>query len=366
MEMVTLDSQFRPARVVENYESLLWTERYSKSGDFELKTQDISETMELLPRESCVSLRNTTVPMMVENHLLEKSITGAPLLTVTGRSYEACAIERRGSVKELNETGARPVWMMPAEKESDAAYKVIRVVIGDTARYKDDVMVLDVINPAVTTKDAIPTVDLILPADYETGETNSYEIKAQNLYNTVIELIEANHRGIKSIRPLNFPGGKIGIEIYNGADVRDTVLFDVRGNQFVDAKYLLSAQGSANVGYVYGSNGAQQVLKTAGPEPEGMERRVLVLDESGDETLSTPEARHSRGLIELYQNNVTALFDGQISDQMAAGYNEKYFMGDILRLVGEYGLSQDVRVAEFIRSSDREGEKAYPTFEAVS
>lgn len=108
------------------------------------------------------------------------------------------------------------------------------------------------------------------------------------------------------------------------------------------------------------------VARSTGATYSGLSRRVLLLDAVSDTSVSTADARNSRGLIELYQNNPTALFDGEVAQQVANGYNRDYFLGDIIKLNGEYGLSEIVRVSEFIRSADGSGEKAYPTFETVT
>ena len=42
-----------------------------------------------------------------------------------------------------------------------------------------------------------------------------------------------------------------------------------------------------------------------------------------------------------------------------------YGLGDILKLQDEYNLTRNVRVAEFIRSSDSSGESAYPAFQVI-
>lgn len=391
MELMTLNSSFQPDKLIENYEALIWTERYAKNGDFELTSTNIKETIKALPLESYVSLRETTVPMVVEQHKIKKSLQGAPIITITGRSFET-VLERRASVNE--ELGpARVPWTINAAKESDAAYDVMKRVLG-----------LDPFGDPVSPLDAIPEINLIEPIDYRAGipdwhgavtynqydivrytglfyvatsladnlnktpSTNptywyaiNYEIKPAYLYTTVMELVNTNHHGLKSIRP--YAGGnQVGIEIYNGADLTGSMVFDARFDQIDDATYLLSKQGSTNVGYVYGAGGSDLVLKTSGPEPSGLARRVLLVE---DESANTSDLRHSRGLIELYKYNATALFDGQVAIQVAQGYNTEYFLGDILKLTGEYGLSQNVRVAEFIRTSDATGEKAYPAFEAV-
>lgn len=364
MELVTLNSSLQPDKVIENYDSLIWTERYSKAGDFQLVATDVSSAVNALPKESYVSLRGSTVPMVVEAHKIEKPKNQAQKVTITGRSFEACSLERRASVN--TPLGSiRTAWTISAAKESDAAYKAMRVVLGDTARYQSGVLVLAVVNPALSIYDAIPEITLTLPADYSTSTPNIYEIKPGDLYTTVMELLAANNHGLKAVRP-GPTGTQIGIEIYNGADLTSTVVFDARFDQIDSATYLLSAQGSTNVAYVYGVNGSQQVLKTAAPEASGMARRVLLVDETSDTTTNTSDVRRTRGLVELYKNNATALFDGEVAEQVAADYNVKYFLGDILKLTGDYGLSQNVRVTEFIRSVDAQGEKAYPTLEAVT
>lgn len=360
MELLTLNPvTLQPEDLIENYESLLWVERYSKYGDFQLITTEISKFINLLPLESYVSLRETTVPMIVEIHKIEKPKNQAPYLTITGRSFET-VLERRGSVRELEPSGVRVAWQEEATKESDAAYQAMRQVIGDIDR---GVSGLGAIAPAVSALDAIPEVDLTLPADYEPSGTNKYEIKPGSLYSTVTDLLKVNRRGLKAVRP-DQAHTQIGIEIYNGANLISEVQFDARFDQFDKAKYLLSHMGETNIAYVYDSTGATLVKKTAADEPSGLARRVLVVD-SVSETIGDDELRTSRGLVELYKYNATALFDGEISEQIAAGYNSEYFLGDIVQLVGEYGLSENVRVAEFIRVSDNTGEKAYPAFETI-
>lgn len=414
MELTTLNESFQPDLVVENYSSLIWTERYSTNGDFELTTRDIANTMNLLPLESYICLRESAVPMVVEVHKIEKDKNGVAALTVSGRSFET-VLERRGSTRLVwGPYSGVPVWTKAAAKESDAAFMALRQTIGDADQYLAGSLVLPQVNPGMSTDDAIPEVKLVLPADYSvlswdasimyersdvvsiasgvweytdptpsygdnpdgpSGKwtqlsatplpavppTRSYEIRPQNLYKTITDLISVNYHGIKATRPL--PGAtQVEIEIYNGADLTGEFQFNARFDQFNKATYLLSKRGSANSAYVFGPNGLDFVQNAAAT---GLDRRVVIIDISGDASAEDPVVRSSRGLIELSKNHPTALFGGEISTQVASGYNSDYFLGDIIKLVGEYGLYENVRVAEFIRTSDSTGEKAYPTFEVV-
>lgn len=372
MELLTLDSNYQPSELVERYASLIWTERYSKSGDFQLVTTDVERMLNLLPLESMVTIRESTVPMLVEVHKIEKSITGAPVLTVTGRTFET-VLERRAAIKVpqpwLGLTAREP-WIETLKKEADAAYQAIRQTIGDLAQSS---LSLPAVSPMMVAEDTFPMIELIPPADYGvTGAEELYEIeiKPGNLYTIIMELLATNHHGLKAVRPI-LGSNKVGIEIYNGADLTNVVVFDAKFDQFETATYLLSYTASTNMAYVFSKTQGVMISKTdvlspgSPPVASGLDRRVIFVDISGEEGTDTLEARRTRGLIELYKYNATALFDGQISQQVAAGYNRDYFLGDIIRLDGEYGLSKNVRVAEFIRSDDSTGSKAYPTFETI-
>lgn len=380
MELLTLDGNYQPSELVERYASLIWTERYFTAGDFQLVTTDVERMIKLLPLESMVTIRESTVPMLVESYRIEKNQTGAPTLTVKGRSFES-VLERRAAVAYPDPAfyqepiyPARDPWFEEREKTSDAAYHVLRRMLGDVER--DRVLPdpplsspLPLIGPEISANDALEMIDLTLPKDYSELTTNKYEIKPGNLLTVVRELLTTNHHGLKAVRPTQ-GSNKIGIEIYNGADLHKEVVFDARFDQFENTTYLLSYAGSANMAYVFSKTQSARVpknalIQTEIDEPTGLDRRVIYVDISGEEGVDDPDSRVTRGLIELYKLNSTAIFDGQIGQQVAQSYNRDYFLGDIIRLDGEYGLGRNVRVSEFIRSDDSTGSKAFPAFEVV-
>lgn len=429
MELFTLDENFQPKTLVQTYDSLIWTERFKTNGDFQLTSSNVAECLRVLPNETYVTLRDSTVVMKAEFSKIEEQDEAGDLITITGRSFDVTSLELRASLKTasqgLGETTYLLPWNMSASKPSDAAYRVIRTVIGDDARSIGDVVVLPACEPSVSELDAIPEIDLVIPADYsipkwsttnlyfkgdmvihettlytslvdansgvdpstdvtkwapsgtapgelKTEDTKTYNIKTGNLYSTISDMLAVNNHGIKSIRP-GIGGSKVGLEIYVGTDRRQQVIYDARLDQMSDQTYLLGKAGSTNIAYVFGKAspgvGSKQVDKNSGSdyeEPSGLNRRVLFLDETQEETVDGQDDLNSRGLVALYQNNDTALFGGQAADVVSKGYNQKYFLGDIITLQGKYGLSQYVQTTEFIRSIDSSGEKAYPTFEAVT
>lgn len=372
MDLLTLDSspgsptRLQPVHLVENYSSLIWTERYWSAGDFELVTSDVKNTMDRLPLESFVGLRESPVPMIVDSHKLSIDEKGR-VLTVKGRSFES-VLERRASFSEVSRSATPPrsatTVLQNADKVSDAAYKMLRSALGDIAR--SNLPAVSPLNPL----DAIPEINLVLPTDYTTGSALPFEIKAGSLLTVLLEMLEVNHHGVRAIRPATGSGKTtVDIEIYNGADLRNTVILDARFDQFDSANYLFSYQGSTNVAYVYGTTGVTVRNKTT-TVPSGLNRRVIVVDEMSDAGLGTDANRQNRALVELYKNNAIALFDGEIAHQVAQRFNKPvnqggFGLGDIINMRGEYGVGRNMRVAEWVRSSDAKGETAYPTFQEV-
>lgn len=384
MELITLNPFFQPVKLIDNYDSIIWTERYSSNGDFEIVTSDIETMLKALPLESYVSLRDSNVPMVVEVHKIVKPLRGAPKLTIMGRSFET-VLERRASIFRIPDTYPIVPWEVSAAKGSDAAWIVMRNVLGDEARtipgappeVTSEISGVDVASRtseddlfwrgttyASRIIDIPPPIDFSIPDDPD--PYIKFPVNTGDLYSTIIEMISTSRRGFKAVRPADESQEYVSLEIYNGADLTESVSFDARFDQFNSSTYLFSRQGSTNVAYIFGPDAASEVLKNAGPSPKGLDRRVLYLDETSTGGISgDAELRRQRALVELYKYNSTALFDGEIAEQIAVDYNKKYFLGDIISLVGEYDLSTNVRVAEFIRSSDASGRKAYPAFEVV-
>jgi hypothetical protein len=110
-------------------------------------------------------------------------------------------------------------------------------------------------------------------------------------------------------------------------------------------------------------------FSTMGTDPSGLSRRVSFQDLSSEITVPAgtdlTNLTINKGKVSLADMLPTALFSGGVSASIGEGYNSLYFLGDVVKLQGEYGLSQDARVAEFVRTEDTTGYKAYPTFEAA-
>jgi hypothetical protein len=106
-------TNYVPDALIEGYSSLIFTERHRTPGEFELKTVDIEETMDLLPEDTLVSHLDTDAVMMVETHEITQNEEGHDELTVRGRSLESMTehrwVEGPYQVKRLMRRNYSPV-----------------------------------------------------------------------------------------------------------------------------------------------------------------------------------------------------------------------------------------------------------------
>lgn len=357
MELSVLDSQFRRSKPIENWNSLAWTERYNKYGDFELVSNHISQIMTLLPVPGpfdppvLVALGESDVPMVVETRKLEKPKNGTSQIVVTGRSFET-VLNQRVTIRAITSGEPRIEWNIEASSAAIAAYTAAKTIVVDGA---------------ATPLDVIPEINL-LNAVTATGTNEKFPVEPKKLYDWMLETLALDEAGIRSTLPIPGVDNRIAVTIYKGEDKRQDVVFDVALEQMDETAYLLSSVGYENVMITSTTHGME--MSHTGVNPSGLARRVDYQDISEEVTLvpgaDLTNLTINKGKVALADRLPTALFSGGVAAEVGQAYDNRYFLGDIVKLSGEYGLSQDARVVEFIRTQDQTGIKSYPTFEAVT
>lgn len=361
MDLMTLNSDQQPDKMVEQYDSLIWTERY-RFGDFQITTGDVNRFMTLLPEGTLLGLRESSVPMIVERHLIERKKNQPVKLTIKGRDF--CSIlDRRISCIDVPGTGE---WNVTTYTPQDVAFFLMEEIC--TGGF----------DPLDEFPSSLVTFHY---TDYETstGPVRSFTIPRGNLMTAVTQFLAAEARedltttpdtpevvqhGIRAVRP-DISHTAIQMQIYKGVDRSDTVYFDARRQLLNDGSYLFSKEGSATSAFCIGVDDTATLEKHS-VAPSGMDRRVILVDGSNS-NLSMEEIVED-GKLSLANAHETALFDGSINEDINPYvYNVDYGLGDIVKLVGDYGLeAPKARVTEFIRSEDSTGSKAYPTLVTIA
>jgi hypothetical protein len=364
MELAILNEKYQRSKIIEDWSSLIWSERYSTNGDFEMHSDNIAGMIKALPLGGpydppcLVGLRDSTVPMVVESHRFGRKKNGSPEIITTGRSFET-VLDRRQMLRTISSAAGRQPWVINAASPSDAAWIAIDKVV---------------INPEATPLDKMPEVvfqdtdSQLWPEGSTSPVMRDYPVEVKDLYSWIIDTLKLSQNGLKAIRP-GVDGDKIGITIYKGADRSKSVVFSVATDQLDSTDHLLSTLGYKNVMVTGGTNGIANA--NTGQEPSGLARRVGWQDAASDtdKIPAGPDLQNlliNKSKIGLADAHQTTLFSGEIAGQLAAQYGVDFFLGDIVKLAGEYGLTDNVRISEYVRSQDATGIKAYPTFEAVT
>ena len=94
MNISVLNKDFQVIYVLDTYESLLWTDRYYKEGEFEIYTTVSKEITENLKPDFYLSIKDSEHIMIIENLEIEASVEDANKIKITGRSLESI-LDRR-------------------------------------------------------------------------------------------------------------------------------------------------------------------------------------------------------------------------------------------------------------------------------
>ena len=350
MQLYKLDADYRLADLIEDYDSLIWTERFRPAGDFELITPHVKKTRAALPLGSCLSLLDSFEVMIVETHDITTSEDGKTVLKVTGRTFESFFENRITLLNEDPISSATDETNAVIMKDQTAAIAAAQNLYYSTIDMLDNNNVIPKVIPSAT-----GTVSGFPPADRFIGRNNTYA--------EVLKLLEEENLGIKCRRPV--PGeDAIRIQIYLGEDKSKEIALDVSAGHFIGAiRYLWSIKGYKNAVHVASKNYFVKVFAD-GFGYSGTSHRTDLLDLSditqiGD---TVPDMLRAKGRAYLNEHRRTAYFEGSVSPNIPYKYNVDYGLGDkLLTRSEEYDITQTMQVVEYVRVEDEEGERGYPT-----
>lgn len=356
MELYLLDNLLRRSRVVDQFESLIWTERFKELGDWELSIHASHEHRSLFTVGSLWALNESKRVMTVETVENTKDEEGRDMINISGPSIERI-LEDRFVHDGVNGLTANPTWNSSGPPAQQARHVFQRIAIDGYLNVLDKI-------PFIGTTNIFP-IDTIP----EPTEVVTLALERPTLLAIIQELCDIYGMGYRLVR--NGDLSQLLFNIYMGSDrtTRQTyyrpVIFSPELNNLSDITSLVSVSGYKNVAYVYAPNGMQIVY--AQPDDEGLggfDRRVLVVDAT-DIDLAAGTALNAalqqRGMEELAKHRRLMAFDGEIPQAGGYKYGVDYELGDIVEMRNEDGASNNMRVSEQIFVSDSSGERSYPT-----
>jgi len=358
VELYTLDSLLRRREVVDKFESLIWTERYSDLGDFELDIKSSLYARGLFLPGTQLATNNSYRVMTVESVEDTKDPDDKDILKVKGRSLED-VLDDRVARNAMTDTTTEPNWTLTGTP-------------GDVARQMFDHVV------RTYSLDAADALPFLQPGSIFTagtlGEPATSIVWQQNpdsLLNAIKAVCQAYDLGFRLVR--NFDLSQLYFDIYVGNDlttrqtIKPSVVFAPAYDNIQNTSELTVTQGTKNVAYVYSPAGFKIVFgENVDPGVSGFDRRVLLVSASGI-AAGDPDAdalMQQAGMEALAAKRASQLFDGEINQYGQFQYGIDYNLGDIVETHNSDGVITYKRVTEHIYISDSNGDRSYPTLVA--
>ena len=352
MELTLLNTSLDAISVVDDYESLIWTDRYQECGDFEIYTPVTAEILSVLKQDYYLINRDSEHVMIIEKLLIKTDVELGNHITITGRSLES--ILKR-----------RIVWKQ-------------RSISGNLQNGIKTLLEENVINPA----DPDRKIDNFIFEESTDERITSLTIEAQytgdEIYEIIVKLCKEHGIGFKVTLNDN---KQFVFKLYAGTDrsydqTENTyVIFSPNFENIVNSNYLESKSALKNVTLVGGEGeGSARRYHTVG-SATGLDRRELFTDardiSSEVDEVKLTESEYNalltqRGNEKLAENIAVVSFEGEIEPTMMFRYQEDFFNGDIVQIENEYGHATTTRIIEMTISENEQGTSVYPTFSTIS
>lgn len=356
MEVYILDSLYRRTDVVDRYESLIWTERFSSAGDFELKLHSTLANRNRFVEGVKLAILPSYRVMIVETVEDSTDDDGQDVLTIKGPSLES-VLDQRLARSAMTDTTTNPSWTLTGTPKAIATQMF------------HDICVTGVLD----TGDKIPMINegSIFPADTIPAPTGSitYVVDPDTLYTAEKTLCDQYLMGFRLVR--NSDTAQLWFDIYMGSDrtshqfVLPAVIFSSGMENLQNTSELRSISPYKNAAYVITPVGTRIVYPDdVDPTTSGFERRVLIV-KSDDITDTDPVVAQAlmlqAGVDALAANRKIHAFDGEISQSSQYVYGVDYNLGDLVETRNADGVSNNMQVTEHIFVSDAQGVRSYPT-----
>lgn len=230
MNLYILDTTFKQVAILDQYESFIWTDRYSECGDFEVYTTPYINCFNYLVRDNYIVKNDSEHVMIIEDVEITSSKDKGDRLKITGRSLESL-LERR------------IIWGQRAFEDATVG-TVFETLINE-----------NLISPEITDRRLSNFVYQTTNITDVTDQVISVQYVGDNLYNVISDLCKSYNIGFKVV--LN-SSNQFVFSLYKGEDrtyeqtSNPYVLFSSRFDNIINSDYYESYRNLKNVALVLG------------------------------------------------------------------------------------------------------------------
>ena len=339
------DEELTALGVVDNYNSLIWANRFRQCGDFEIYVSFSSDLAELLQVGRWVVRADDDMVGIIETVETGTDEENGDYLQATGRCLRQIL-------------GRRIIWN--------------QTTLGGTAESGLRKLVNEaIISPAITAR---KYSKLVLAAAHGYTETVEAQYTGDNLLDVVETLCASKNYGFK----ITIDTTQLVLDFYKGTNRAMTqyenprVIFSEDNDNLRATTFKLDTTNYKTVALIAGEgegSDRRRVTVERTEDTAGLHRRELYVDardlSTNEGEISTTEydaQLAERGKTGLAEAPIVQSMEGTIEPMQMYTYKKDYFLGDTVTVVNKHGIAVDTQVLEVVEVWDEDGYTCTPTF----
>lgn len=355
LEVNILNEKLERVSVIDNFESLIWTDRIGEAGDFELYAYRSSDLLQVAKPGYYATIRESDFVMIIETIRLTTDIEDGDRVIITGRSLESL-LDRRVVWEKTHfngniQNGIKHLLNDAIISPSDENRKIDNFIFEEST--DEDVTKLQ----------------------------TRVEYYGDNLYDILVEICQVFNIGYR-IRLSD--EGKFVFKLYAGKDhsfdqeTRPWIIYSTNYDNLISSEFTESTSDVKNVAMIVGDAkqdkdsegnyyGLIRRLSTTLGEETGLNRKEIFVDASdiSREDVSDDVYKQYleyRGYEELYGYTSSNDFSREVDTKHSFHYGIDYGLGDFVQFQNQYGIGVKVYVTEYTINEESSGLREYPTF----
>lgn len=381
-ELYLLDEDLKKKYIIDTYSSIIWTRRYNMPGDCELVVQASKENLSKIRESKYISRDDDDMTCEIKKIEIQTDEENGDKIIITGTDIKDI-LNKRIVMNQTNFSGLAEDYIRKLINDAfinpkDPDRKINNFVLDNKQGFTETIseqVTYDYIGDKVQEicqqfgwgyKVTIQNGNFIFSL-YKGEDKSQYITFSQNYDNISTTDYQEDNSNIKNVALIAGEG--------EGVDRKTTTIGSGEGvnrnELYVDARDVSSTIDYDELLSNY-PNGIEKIINNViYYQVNGSNIAILTKDEEGEISEITlcddiyMENLKSVGNEKMTEYVSVTSFTGNIIVGVNYKYKEDYCLGDIVKLVNEYGISINVRISEIIESKDENGYAIEPTFENI-
>ena len=364
------DTEFNQIAIIDDYTSLIWTEKYQEVGDFELELRYDKKWKDILKQDYYCRIDPSERTMIIEKVQIEHDDDGLSVMTVSGRSVE-CILERRIVWKK------RTFGTTTNSETQEETKKTVNIQDSIKTLFNDNIVSPENTNRKISNFKFIASED-----SYIKNLKFNQDYDGDSMLDVIEDLCSDKRMGYKILMD---DDNNFNFQFYKGTDRsmeqsnNEVVIFSENYDNLISSEYYSDKTEFFNTMYVTksdssGSGSSKTEVNLDTSPAQGLARRETTCSESdlqskyktSDNNSLSSDAKKSKGRIKLKKDyKIKEVMEGDISYESMFVYPDDYKVGDKVQFIDIYGNNRPMTVTEMVIGRDDSGYTMIPTFEDV-